>query len=208
MKKILLWVLMMALLVLMAGCGQKKEEVSAEPEISRMRAICELATIDCYYHNVAKDFEPDVEKTLWWSKDRHFWVEYGGVVTLGIDVSKVTMEVSGDRVIITMPEAQVLRCKVDSSTLTADSYIVDKDSVEITAADEIVTLEKSVRDMEQKAAQDEILLSNARQRAQTLLEEYVKNIGAAVGKEYIVEWRYLEEASDVSPDGNEGPEEP
>ena len=37
-----------------------------------------------------------------------------------------------------------------------------------------------------------VLLASARERAQALLEAYVRNIGAAVGREYAVRWELLE----------------
>ena len=36
------------------------------------------------------------------------------------------------------------------------------------------------------------MLSEAQTRAQTLLEDYIKNIGNSVGKEYIINWKYLD----------------
>ena len=46
--------------------------------------------------------------------------------------------------------------------------------------------------MEEHAAGDRVLLASARERAQALLEAYVRNIGAAVGREYAVRWELLE----------------
>lgn len=40
----------------------KKEVV---PQVSQMKSICELATIDRYYHNVAKYSEDDATGVLW-----------------------------------------------------------------------------------------------------------------------------------------------
>lgn len=68
----------------MASCGTGKPKTpDMEPEVSRMKAICELAVMDCYYHNVAKFKEEDAEGFLFWQKDKQFWIEYSGVVTLG-----------------------------------------------------------------------------------------------------------------------------
>lgn len=66
-------------------------------------------------------------------KDRKFWVEYSGVVTIGIDTSLVTMEIDGDIVTITIPPAKVFGCKVDKETLTKDSFIVAQDSAAVEA---------------------------------------------------------------------------
>ena len=193
MKKIIVLFLVIAALLSFAACGKAEEEQAAmEPDISQMRAICELAVMECYYHNVAKYFEEDAVGSLWWKKDKHFWVEYSGVVKLGIDASLVSIEVAGTKVTITIPEAKVLGCKVDSDSLSKDSFIVDKDSAEVSGEDEIKAFELAQTKLEEIAANDKTLLANAQQRAQTLLEGYIYNIGNAVGKTYTIKWIYLD----------------
>lgn len=185
---------MIALLVLLAvtttACGKG---VELEPQDSQMKAIFELATMDCYYHNVAKYLKEDASGMLWWEKDRHFWVEYSGVVRLGVDVSRVNIKVDDQLVTITMPPAEIQSCWVDPDSLTQDSYIVDGDSAKITAEDEREAFEEAQKDMEETARSDKTLLAAAQQRAQVLLEDYVKNVGRAAGKEYTVEWVYIDE---------------
>ena len=46
--------------------------------------------------------------------------------------------------------------------------------------------------LEETAAKDKTLLANAQQRAKSLLEEYIKNIGEAVGKEYKIDWIHVD----------------
>ena len=177
-----------------AACGGSAEQITMEPETSQMKAICELAVMDCYYHNVAKFKEEDAAGILFWQKDKHFWIEYSGVVSLGIDASQVALEVDDTLVTITSPEAKVLRCQVDSNELSEDSYIVAKDSARISAEDEVAAFAQAQADLEETAASDTALLSSAQQRAQDLLEEYVQNIGEAVGKDYTIQWVYLDSA--------------
>ena len=45
------------------------------------------------------------------------------------------MELSGKHVTISIPKAELLYCKVDSTSLDENAYIVDKDSATITAED-------------------------------------------------------------------------
>ena len=111
---------------------------------------------------------------------------------LGIDASLVSVEVSETQITITLPEAKVLGCKIDSASLTKDSYIIDKNSAAISAEDEVKAFEEAQRQLEENASSDRALLSGAQQRAQALLEDYVTNIGNAVGKEYSIQWIYLD----------------
>ena len=191
MKKVITLIIMVLSISTVTGCG-KKENVNAVPELTRVRSICELATMESYYHNVAKVQEKDAGGFLFWKKDKHFWIEYSGVVTLGIDASLLQMDVDGSKVTITMPKAKLLNSKVLPESLTEDSYIVDKDSIDITAEDETKALTLAQENMEQTAAANLVLLENAEERAQELLEEYIDNVGALVGIDYEVEWKYLE----------------
>ena len=163
-----------------------------------MKAICELATMQCYYHNVAKYNEEDASGALFWKKDRKFWVEYSGIVTIGIDTSQVNIEVDGEVVTITIPPARVLGCKVDDKTLTPDSFIVAKDSASVEAEHQTETFQEAQANMQEAASSDTALLAGAQQRAQKLLEDYVNNIGACTGKSYQIKWVYLDGAEDLN----------
>ncbi|NLK96887.1 DUF4230 domain-containing protein [Defluviitalea saccharophila] len=193
MKKILVLLLTAIILVISTSCKQAEPEpINMEPKVSQMKSICELAVMECYYHNVAKLKEEDAEGILWWKKDKHFWIEYSGIVKLGIDASLVTMEVNGTQIKITLPEAKVLGCKVDSTSLQEDSYIVDVKSATISAEDEVKAFAVAQQQLEENAASNRALLAEAQQRAQTLLEEYIINIGNALGQEYSIQWVYLD----------------
>lgn len=195
MKRITALLLIISMMILCAACGKTEEpaQISIEPQETQMKAICELAVMDCYYHNVAKYKEEDAVGFWFLKKDKHFWIEYSGVVRFGIDVSALKIESDGDEITITLPEAKVLSCKVDSSSLTEDSYIVDKKSADITAEDEKAAFTEAQEKLEEAAANDKALLTKAQQRAQTLLEDCVNNIGDVVDKKYKINWIYIDE---------------
>lgn len=194
MKKLMCILISAVLTLSLAACSDTEPApVDMEPQTSQMKAICELAVMDCYYHNVAKYELKDAEGFLWWTKDKNFWIEYSGVVTLGVDVSRVTVEVDGTKVTISIPAAEVLSCTVDSSSLTEDSFIVAQDSAAIEAEDEVYAFADAQAKLEETASQDTALLVSAQQQAQQLLEDYITNIGKATGKSYSIEWIYLDE---------------
>lgn len=188
----------LGIILLCCACG--KEEPKIQPQETQMRSICELATLECYYHNVAKYKEEDAEGILLWKKDKHFWMEYEGVVTLGIDAALVTIDVNGTEVSITIPPARILECKVDEESLTPDSIIVAKKSADVKAEDQMEAFAEAQSKMEQTAAADTTLLANAQQRAQKLLEDYVNNIGNLTGQQYNIKWIYVDETG--KPMGN------
>lgn len=194
MKKMIVLLLALAAILGCTACGQKEEAPMVEPDVTEMRAICKLSVMDCYYHNVAKYFEEDAQKGLLGigKKDKRFWIEYSGIVRMGIDASLVKVEVEDTQVTITIPEAKVLECTVDSDSLSQDSYIVDKNSAKVEAADEVLAFDEAQRQLKETAAKDKTLLTNAQQRAKSLLKEYINNIGEAVGKEYKIDWIYVD----------------
>ncbi len=195
MKKILVSIMLILMTLSLAACGDKKEEentANMEPEVTQMQSICELSVMECYYHNVAKYFEEDATGKWFWAKDKKFWIEYSGIVTIGVDASLVSMEVDGTTVTITIPEAEVLQCEVDENSLSKDSFIVDSKSADITAEDQTYAFEQAQGDLWNTAANDTALLSQAQERTKQLLEDYVENIGNAFGINYKVKWVYVD----------------
>ena len=194
MKKIVSFLLVFITLLSISACGTEKTEV--KPELSQMRAICELATLECYYHNVAKFYEKGKN---WWDKDKHFWIEYDGIVRIGVDASLITINIDeNNTVTITIPEAKVLDCTVNSESLSADSYIVDVKSAKITANDETNAMAQAESKMLETAKADNALLISAQERAKELLENYVKNIGICVGKQYNIIWEEISDSTSAT----------
>lgn len=170
----------------------EKEAIDTKPSLGQMRTICDLAVMEAYYHNVAKYFEKDASGMLLWKKDKNFWVEYSGVVRVGVDLSLVDMTIAGNKVKITLPEAKVLGSRVDESSLTPESFIVAKKSSTVDASDQIYALAEAQIEMEQLANRDTVLLANAQQRAKTLLTDYVNSLGTLTQANYEIEWDYVD----------------
>ena len=199
MKKIISILLVFMLAFSCMACAKTTEpKQEIVPQASQMKAICELATMKCYYHNVAKYTREDAAGILWWKKDRRFWIEYDGIVTMGIDASLADIEVDNDTVTITIPPAKVLGFEVDETTLNEDSYIVDTKSAKVKAEHQTEAFKQAQDHMKEEAEKDTLLLANAQQRVQKLLEDYVNNIGNCVGKTYNIKWIYLDGAKELN----------
>lgn len=192
-RKAIALFLILLLSFTLASCSKAKpSQKTTEPQISQMKSICDLATMECYYHNVAKYNEEDAEGILLWKKDKHFWIEYSGIIKLGIDFSLLDMKLETNSVKITIPAAKVLSAKVDEASLSEESFVIDKSSAKISAQDQTTAFSEAQKNMVLAASKDSALLLSAQQRAQTLLEKYIANVGEAVGKEYSVTWIYLD----------------
>lgn len=197
-KRILYSILMFLLVFLVAGCGERKkkseqDEKKAELNISQMQAVCELATLECYYHNTAKyNSEKEV---LFWDTNKTLWVEYSGIVKMGVDFNELRMEVKDNIVTIGITDAKVLSCNIDETSLSKDTFYKETNGLlsgKIGAEEQTEAFKAAQEGMLAAAQSDEALLLQAKVRAQTLLENYVKNIGDAVGEEYIVRWEDID----------------
>ncbi len=198
MKKLFSVFLTFVILISCAGCNKSgntsttADNEAVAPQMSQVKAICELGVMECYYHNVAKFTQEKAESFLWWSKDKHFWIEYSGIVKFGIDMSLLNMKIDGTNITITLPEAKILDCKVDSSSLTRDCFIIDKDSAAITADDEIQAFASAQENLLRTASEDKMLMMKAQERVQLLIQDYINNLGTTLGTRYSVLWIYVD----------------
>lgn len=196
MKKIAKLLLIILLVISVSGCA-KEEKVVNEIEVKEMRAIAELATVECYFHNVAK-FDQDNNKTwfeFWEKENVRFWIEYDGVVVIGIKADELKIKVDGENVTITLPKAEVLDVKVNEASLSDDSFIYDTNSQKPTAEMETAAFEEAQNRMRAEAESNNALLVNAEDNAKELLENYVKYIGDLIGIDYKIDWIEIDNTS-------------
>lgn len=195
MKKITVLILSLIMVGNLCGCAKSAEtRVIEEPDIIQIRSICNLATLECYYHNVAKG-----EKTAGTGilnigeKDRTFWIEYTGVAKVGIDMSRVAMELKGEEITITLPKAELI--SVDVEELTEDSFVYSTDGLnknKITAEDQTLAFKTAQEEMMAEVSQNSSLLITAQNRAQELIYNYIDRLGEISGVAYRITWVYEE----------------
>ncbi len=209
MKKIILSCLLIPLMLL-AGCQSSQEQTESipettaptapvtlnAPEISRIRAICELATLECYYHNVAKATKSKGSGIAHIGEsDRTFWMEYIGTAKIGVDMSRVSMTEENNVYTITIPKAKILSISIDPESFTEDSYIMSKDgwnSNTITAADQTAAIEAAQQTMRETIENNSSLLVNAQDRAKKLIENYFRQLSELSDAPFSVRWNFEE----------------
>lgn len=186
------WMLLVGTVVLcLTGCGKETQTA----DFSGVTSVCELATLKCYYHNVAKAETEASGIFAKWLKtgNKKIWTEYSGIIEYGIDISQVTVSEPDKNgvVTVTMPDAQVLNVDVDEDSLgtplTDTGFLTS-----VTTEEKTTTLAGAQEAMEQQAKENTEMLSQAKARAKTLIEEYIKNVGESIGEEYTVEWKDAE----------------
>ena len=186
------WMLLVGTVVLsLTGCGKETQTA----DFSGVTSVCELTTLKCYYHNVAKAETEASGIFAKWLKTgyKKIWTEYSGIIEYGIDISQVTVSEPDKNgvVTVTMPDAQVLNVDVDEDSLgtplTDTGFLTS-----VTTEEKTTTLACAQEAMEQQAKENTEMLSQAKARAKTLIEEYIKNVGESIGEEYTVEWKDAE----------------
>ena len=186
------WMPLVGTVVLcLTGCGKETQTA----DFSGVTSVCELATLKCYYHNVAKAETEASGIFAKWLKTgyKKIWTEYSGIIEYGIDISQVTVSEPDKNgvVTVTMPDAQVLNVDVDEDSLgtplTDTGFLTS-----VTTEEKTTTLAGAQEAMEQQAKENTEMLSQAKARAKTLIEEFIKNVGESIGEEYTVEWKDAE----------------
>ena len=196
MKKLIRLAILMIGACLIYGCGNQQSTFLL-PEEEQIRQICELSTLECEFNNVAKGEKTKGEGIAHLGeKDRKYWIEYVGIVKLGIDMSKVSMEIKDTDVIITLPKAEIQFMDIKDDSYNADSVVTSQDAFfnknKITVDEQQEAIADAQATMERTILESQDLMQKAQDRAKTLIENYIRNVGAASGITYNVQLKYID----------------
>lgn len=183
-KKILSLLLALIFVLSLSACKESKKA-----DFSETKAICELATLKCYYHNTSelKQESSGIGKYLGRIGYKKAWIEYDGIVKLGIDASKVIIEPNDNKVKVYIPNATILSTNVDIDSIS-ESVSETGWLTKITTEERAEAQSKAQEDMRSKAENNTALLSQATQRAKDIIKGYIINVGNQIGVEYEIEW--------------------
>ena len=170
----------------------EKKEDPVQADFSAVDYICELATLKCYYHNVA-EFEADPNGLFKYGLFKYgykrLWMEYEGVVELGVDASEIKIEQPDEKnvVYVYMPQAKVLNVYKDETPMKI--YTEKGVLTNITSEDQAQAFADAQKNMEENANADTHSLNRAHNNAQKLIENYIVNVGEQIGQQYTVKWK-------------------
>lgn len=196
---------LIVIIITLTACTREKEQNIQEPGISQIRSICELATMECYYHNVVKGkVEGGWFKEGWndgwnildWMKkanveDCEYWFEYVGIIKIGVDLANVKIQIEDDNVKITMPKAKILSSEVKPESLDEGLYVTsssDNDGAWITLENETEAISLAQENMNKATGENTMLFEEATERAKKLIQNYIVQMGKLTNKEYTIEW--------------------
>ena len=167
-------------------------EEERKVDFSGVTEICELATLRCYYHYVARlENQPQGVFKYGWGKYgyKKLWMEYDAIIEIGIDASEVEVNEPDENGIVKIfiPEANILNVDADENSMETPICETEK-FTDITIEDQRKAYADAQAEMEESANNDKAIKKQAYENAQKLLEQYVVTIGEQSGKQYTVEW--------------------
>ena len=169
----------------------KKEDISTV-EFSAVDKICELSTLRCYYHDVAEyEKQPDglFQYGLFKYGYKKFWIEYDGIVELGIDVDKVQVNQPDENniVYVYVPDARIIDVNADKDTMS-DPIVETGKFTSTTTEEKTKAFSDAQKTMRKNAEANNALLKQAKVNAMKLLEQYIVNVGQQMDQIYTVKW--------------------
>ena len=126
MKKNVVIILLLMCLCL-TGCGKNKAE-TLQQNIKKIELTGNLVTHKAYFHNVIEyDKKKGTGPLGIFEKDRKLFAEYTGTIKLGIDLTKVEIDVKGNQIDVTIPKAMIIgEPNVDRNDFDSDNFIPRK----------------------------------------------------------------------------------
>ena len=195
MKKYFISVLLVMIILLISGCKNNKNELTTE-NIKKLELTGNLVTYQAYYHNVIEYDKPvGAGITHLLEKERKLFAEYTGTIKLGINLSKVKIEMKKNSINVFIPKAKIIgEPNVNKDDFDANNFIESKDSWinsnPITADDSASAFDKAQKEMKEIAMNDEELLSQTQQRAKILIEEKIIQFSGLNRKDLNIMWEY------------------
>ncbi len=173
--------------IFLIGCEKPETESKKKADFSGITKICELATLRCFYHNTT-ELRQDATGLFNYGYKK-LWMEYTGVIEVGIDADQVKVEKPDENnvVKVSVPEAKILNVTADTASMSqpiTDTGIFTK----ITTEDQDEAFSQAQEDMEKEAKEDQSILARGQDNAKKLIEEYIVNVGRQIGETYTVEW--------------------
>ena len=157
----------------------------------QLGAICELATLKCFYHNVA-EYESGTDDWVPFNYKK-LWLEYGGIVRIGVDASQVSVTTPDENGIleVTIPRAKVLDIDFDEESINklSETRIFAK----VSSKTELKTFAEAQENMYETAVENQYMLAEGQNRAKELIERYILQCGKSIGEEYTVTWKEIDE---------------
>lgn len=190
MKKASKFIVILSMIIILSACDNKNETLSEN--IKKLELTGNLVTYEAYFHNV---LETTKDSDSIFKKDRKLFAEYTGTIKLGIDLSKVKIDVQGNTINVLIPKAKIIgEPNVDENDFKKEKFIESEDGFliknPITGDDISKAFDDAQSEMKKSAESDEQLLSTAQTRAKIIIEESINQFAGLSSKDYTINWEF------------------
>lgn len=190
MKKVSKYIVILSMIIMLSACDNKNETLSEN--IKKLELTGNLVTYEAYFHNV---LETTKDSDSIFKKDRKLFAEYTGTIKLGIDLSKVKIDVQGNTINVLIPKAKIIgEPNVDENDFKKEKFIELEDGFliknPITGDDISKAFDDAQSEMKKSAESDEQLLSTAQTRAKIIIEESINQFAGISSKDYTINWEF------------------
>lgn len=166
---------------------------SDKPELNTIKEICELETLTVKCNDVikaTKNAGKGWEHVL--EKDREYWVEYTGVVEMGVNTDETNIKVRNDKVYIDLPEAEVLDVHIEESSINKDSIYVSNDSFinpnKFSAEDQTDIINDAQNQLRTAFEKDKEIKAETTEATKEAIENYIDKLGKSFNVDYEIIW--------------------
>lgn len=177
--------LVLAIVFVVVYLISKPDENVKQHDYFDIKAISELTSLQCRYHNIAVH---EVEGGFLGAKKENVWFEYDVIVKYGIDVDKMKIEQpTKDGIVrIYMPPARIFNADRVNDTIKKPVHDVGMFN-KLTSAEEWDIITDATEDFKKDAITQRVI-NTAYKGAKDIIEQYVINVGNLLGEDYRVEW--------------------
>lgn len=191
MKSVQCRIVAVACLALSIFLGSCKKEAPTAINAEEIRSICNLAVMECYYHNRAESTRVDkIAFGLGGTKERSFWTEYTAKIKVGVDASQIVIDVEGTTVTIKLPKPKNLsKPNILEDTIT--TFSSEGGKTKITGNERLQAKNDANKNMVTELLENSTLMRNAEERVKEILKSYIEQMGKLSGVEYTIKWESL-----------------
>ena len=181
MKKICLFLLACCCFTLFS-CKNEKE-VSLDS--SDLQNMCRFAVLECYYHNTAK-----MKKSGFLSNNQ-LWMDYSAKIKVGIDASKMEIDVKDNVVTIRLPLPEPFGTPniIEDSFSYFSSEANGKTNIGIDNV--LKAKDEANKNMLEELQKNTSIKMTAETRVKKILTNYIDQIGELSGKKFEIKWERL-----------------
>lgn len=165
------------------GRKYQKADISVSAITARLTQASDLATARLEYRGLIRYEAGEIR----FITQKGFTMIYDAHIKAGIDLSKAQVDVSGETITVTLPEAVIQDINIDPDSLEFYDEKIALFNPQ-NKEDTVTALQAAKEDAEKNAA-DSDLLATANEQARRLIQELLVPVTQDSDKEYTIEFR-------------------